>query len=397
MEKKRNMAAKAFIPGVHAPVSRAHMDLVRTYSSPALLGPPVCEELVALVEHMFTEEEAEVARHLKPWRPRTAAWLARASGRPPQEVREVLRRLAHEKYVLFSFGEGENERFGLLPIVPGTFEHVLVRKSPDEITDWHRRFAELFEALFRTGFTTEYSRRPVHAVRYLPVQEAVQAVPAALPSERLEAIFEDYRDFAVGVCQCRLTKRILGEDCGRPLETCMVMGDFAPILVREGRMRRVDREEALGIKREAERSGLVTWMLNDRSSSFFRCSCSCCGCCCDALRQISEFNAPGFIAPPHYLPHLDAERCDYCGKCARACTMGAMVVSSEGEDKHHRHRKERCIGCGLCVVACPKGALTLREVPSYQPPPANLLTYLARYGKNFAINGIRTWLSRRGF
>ncbi|MBC7253114.1 MAG: 4Fe-4S dicluster domain-containing protein [Actinobacteria bacterium] len=395
MTTKNFLKVKSLAVGGYPSVSRAHMDLVRTYSSPALLGPPVCDQLVALVEHMYTEEEAEVARHLKPWRPRTASSLARASGRPLQEVQGILHRLAHEKYVLFSFGTGDKERFGLLPIVPGTFEHVLVRKSPDEVTDWHRRFAELFEALFRTGFISAYNRRPVHAVRYLPVRESLEAVPMALPSDRLESVMEDYRHFAVGVCQCRLTKNLLGEGCGRPLETCMVMGDFAPTLVREGRMRRVDREEALAIKREAEKSGLVTWMMNDRSARFFRCSCSCCGCCCDALRQISEFNAPGFIAPPHYLPHLDITLCDFCGKCAKACTMGAMVVEREGEKKSHLHRKERCIGCGLCVVACPRGALSLREVPDYQPPPADFLAYLAKYGVNYLINGFNEWLSRR--
>lgn len=380
--------------GEHPFISRAHMDLVKTYSSPALLGPPVCEELVVLVEHMFTDEEAEVARHLKPWRLKTAASLARASGRPLPEVREVLRRLAHEKYVLISFGKGEKERFGLLPILPGTFEHVLVRKSPEEVTDWHRRFAELFEALFRTGFTTHYARKPVHAVRYLPVHEAVKAVPMALPSDRLEVIMERFDDFAVGVCQCRLTKKLLGEDCGRPLETCMVMGDFAPALVKEGRMRRVTRQEALEIKKEAEKAGLVTWMMNDESDRHFRCSCSCCGCCCDALRQISEFNAPGFIAPPHFLPHLDPSRCDYCGKCAKACTMEAMAVSRDDEGKDHQHKKERCIGCGLCVVACPRGALSLREATDYQPPPPNFSSYLLKYGKNFLINGISVWFSR---
>ncbi len=381
--------------GDYPNLSRAYLRLAKAYSSPALLGPPLCDELVALVQHMFTEEEAEIACHLKPWRPRTAASLARDSGRPLQEVREVLRRLAHEKFVLFSIGKGEKERYGLLPIVPGTFEHVLVRKSPEEVTEWHRRFAELFEALFRTGFTAAYTRKPVHAVRYLPVQEAVEALPMALPSDRLEVIMDEYRDFAVGVCQCRLTKSILGEDCGRPLETCMVMGDFVPALVRDGRMRRVDREEALEIKREAEKAGLVTWMMNDRSAKYFRCSCSCCGCCCDALRQISEFNAPGFIAPPHYLPHLHASRCDGCGKCAKACTMGAISLVGEGERKVHRHIQERCIGCGLCVVACPRGALFLREVPAYRQPPANFLAYIARYGRNFAINSLREWLSRR--
>jgi electron transport complex protein RnfB len=382
--------------GDYPGISRAHLDLVKSYSSPALMGPPVCDELVALVEHMFTQEEAEVARHIKPWRPKTAASIARAAGMPLAEVKRILHVLAHEKYVFISFGKGDRERFVMLPVVPGTFEHVLIRKSPDSVTPWHQGFAELFEALFRTGFTTEYSHKPINAVRYLPVGEVVDALPMALPSERLEDIMDHYDDFAIGVCQCRLTKELLDQGCGRMLETCTVMGAFAPRLVEEGRMRQASKKDVLEVKRVAEKEGLLTWMLNDNSARLFRCSCSCCGCCCDALRGISEFNAPGFIAPPHFLPDLDAEACDCCGKCAKVCTMKAMEIVGEGEAKRHVHKTERCVGCGLCVVSCPKDALSMREVPDYEETPSSYASYLAKYGRNLVANSFKVWSSRRG-
>ncbi len=381
--------------GDYPGVSQAHLDVARSYSSPLLLGPPLCDEFIALVEHMYTEEEAEVVRHIKPWRLKSAASIASASGRPLSEVKEVLRRLAHEKYLLITVGKGEKEHFAILPIVPGTFEHVLIRKSPESVTPWHQRFAELFEALYSTGYVAEYNSRPTHSVRYLPVAEAVEAMPMAMPSERLEAIMDDYDDFAVGVCQCRLTKTLLGEGCGRPLEVCMVMGSFASRLASEGRARRVDRQEAVEIKKAAEKEGLITWMLNDRSSKSFRCSCSCCGCCCDALRQITEFNVPGFIAPPHYLPHIDREACNACGKCAKVCTLGAVEVTGEGDGKRVEQKTERCIGCGLCAVACPENAVTMREVPGYVEPPAHVPAYLARYGHNYLFNTYKVWSSRR--
>lgn len=381
--------------GDYPAVSRAHLDVASSYSSPLLIGPPICDEFIALVEHMYTEEEAEAVRHIKPWRLKSAASIASASGRPLSEVKEVLHRLAHEKHLLISVGKGDREHFAIMPIVPGTFELVLIRKSPETVTPWHQRFAELFEALYSTGYVAEYNSKPTHSVRYLPVAEAVEAMPMAMPSERLEAIMEDYDDFAVGVCQCRLTKNLLGEGCGRPLEVCMVMGSFTSRLVDEGRARRVDRQEAVEIKKAAEKEGLITWMLNDRSSKSFRCSCSCCGCCCDALRQITEFNVPGFIAPPHYLPHIDREACNACGKCAKVCTLGAVVVTGEGDGKRVEQKTERCIGCGLCAVACPEKAVTMREVAGYREPPAHVPAYLARYGHNYILNAYKVWSSRR--
>jgi len=41
------------------------MAVVKDYSGILLIGPPMCDELVSLVEHMFSEEEAEVAHCLK--------------------------------------------------------------------------------------------------------------------------------------------------------------------------------------------------------------------------------------------------------------------------------------------------------------------------------------------
>jgi NAD-dependent dihydropyrimidine dehydrogenase PreA subunit len=381
--------------GDYPQVTRAHLDVAKNYSSVLLIGPPICDELIALVEHMFTEEEAEVVRHLKPWIPRTAASLARASSRPLGEVKEIMHRLAHERYIILSIGRDNKELFLIMPIVPGTFENVLVRKSPQSASPWHRRFAELYEALFGTGFAAKYHYKPVNAIRYLPVGEVVRAEPMALPSDRLEEIMERFDDFAVGVCQCRLSRQMVGEGCGRMLETCTVMGDFAPELIRSGRMKQASRKDILEIKAAAEKEGLVTWMMNDESSKFFKCSCSCCGCCCGALRQISEFNAPGMIAPPHFMPHIDSSLCNECGACVKACPMGALVMEKEGEEKRLVHKPERCIGCGLCVVACPQDAMIMREVPGYREPPAHLPAYLARYGRNYVINGLKAWYYRQ--
>jgi Pyruvate/2-oxoacid:ferredoxin oxidoreductase delta subunit len=378
-------------PGVPAP----YLEVARIYSNPLLWGPPICDELIALVEHMYTEEEASLVQHLKALPGKTAAAVAVAAHRPVEEVRSILERLALEKFVLLSSGTGDKKRYYLMPLMPGAFEMVLVRTSLDTLTDWHRRFAELIEALYETGYFLDYIERPSATVRYVPVGEAIEVPHVALPADRLEAILDRYEVFAVGLCQCRMAQEIVGRGCGRSMENCVGFGDVAELLIRHGRMRRVEKKDVLEIKAEAEAAGLATWMFEtELGKSSSGASCSCCGCCCDALRTISEFNAPGMIAPPHFRPKVDLTKCMYCGKCAKICPVGAVVVDTKG--KSHQHLTERCIGCGLCAVACDKQhAIQMEPTPKYREPPRSLISALLQTAPNYLRSAWSVWRKYR--
>ncbi len=297
-------------------VPAVYRDVARRLSSPLRMGPPVCDELMALVRHLFTEEEAAVVRHLGLYRGRRAADLARAERRPVEEIEPILHRLADEKRVIVASGPPEDRQYRLPPIVPGIFELALIGQTPESLTPWHRRFIELFETLCDTGYSIDYGNHATPMVRYLPVGKAIEAHPMALPSDKLEVVLDQFETFGIGQCQCRMAMQALGRGCGKPLGNCTVMGQWAERGIKEGVLRRVSKKETLEIKREAESHGLVNWMMNVESPRG-QCSCSCCGCCCHALRAVNEFNAPGFIAPPHFLPRLDADKCVSCGRCAR--------------------------------------------------------------------------------
>jgi electron transport complex protein RnfB len=375
-------------------VPSPYLKIAQSYANPLWFGPPLCDELIALVRHMFSEEEAELVQHIRSPLGKTAAAVARAAQRPVEEVRPVLDRVADEKCLLLSLGDGRRRRYHLLPLIPGVFELVLVRPSLEGLDGWHRRFAELFAALYDTGFFAVYSEQPVPLIRHLPVAQSIEAQPMALPSDRLEAVLERYDVFAVGLCQCRLAERLLGRGCDSPLENCVAFGSVAEVAIAKGKMRRIGMKDVLTIKAEAEDAGLVTWVLETRVGSLRAgTSCSCCGCCCHALRLIGQFDAPGLFAPPHFAPHLEAGRCVHCGRCALACPMGAIVVDAQSGG--YQHLRERCIGCGLCVTACERGALHMEaELPHRELSPG-LLSVALRAGPGYLRNVWAAWRGRR--
>lgn len=363
----------------HPGVSEAHLALAKIYSSPSLSGPPLSGKLIALVEHMYTEEEADILRHLKPMRAKKATSLAKAARRPVGEVAAILKRLAHEMNLILPVGRDGDERYSLLPVVPGTFEWALMRPTTDDLTEWHTRFAELFEDLFETGYIGDYAGKPAPAIRYIPVGEVIESLPSALPSDKLEDILDRYDQYSIAVCQCRLSKKLIGEGCGKMLETCTAFGDIAGWLVQNGKAKSASRKDVLEVKSAAESEGLVTWMFNVGNQSKYNGSCSCCGCCCGALRAATQYHSIGMIAPPHFKPRFNKAECSYCGKCADICQMKAVLVESKGEEKSLTHVSELCIGCGLCAVACSKNAITMAEVPDYERPPASWPRHALKY------------------
>ncbi len=330
-------------------------------------GPPLCDEYVAVIQHLFTEEEAKMARHLKSARMgKTASEIAAAEDCSMEEVMRVMDVLTDEKRILLAGKPEKNRRYLLQPLIPGAWETIVIQTSMYFMTEWQQKFIELMIPLYNTGFTTIHLRKRKPGIQYLPVGQSIEMNPMALPSDKLGMIFDQYKDFATGLCQCRMGAEVTGTDCGRPKDNCITMGPLALREIREGRQRRLTMKEALEIKAEAEASGLVSWTMGMEVGGS-NTSCSCCGCCCLMMRTISQFNAPGYMAPPHFMPEVDDKKCTHCGKCAKACPMGAWSVNVKA--KSRRFESHRCVGCGLCYVACEKEkAIELKPVPGYKDP-----------------------------
>ena len=366
----------------------AHHHLAKNYSSVLFLGPPRNDTLLELMTHIFTEEEADAAQHLPAFRPRTAAQVARLRGRPPGEIAAVLDNLADNKHVIVAWGEPR--KYTILPIVPGTFEMALVTTDLSNRNQWHKKFAELFEKVWDSGYISDYGGSGPPLVRYLPVPGAGEALNTAWPSDKLDLVLDPYDTFAVGHCQCRVAMALVGKGCGKPTDTCLTMGPAAEFMMERGLMRRVDRAEALAIKRNAEESGCVTWMMNGAHDRRGNVSCSCCGCCCHALRTINQFSAPSLFSRPRFKPHRDQAACNTCGQCAAACPMGAWKKTGDSMS----YDENRCIGCGLCAVSCRPGAIEMRPAPGALRPEKDYGGLLLKNIPSFTAGVFKLWLKR---
>jgi len=113
--------------------------------------------------------------------------------------------------------------------------------------------------------------------------------------------------------------------------------------------------EGLDYLDQAYENNLVQFGENVRERVNF--ICNCCGCCCEAMIAARRFAIMNPVHTTNFLPQIDEENCNGCGKCVAACPVEAMTLISANNPKKPKMKKARlhedlCLGCGVCVRTC---------------------------------------------
>jgi len=355
-------------------------------SSVRLIGPPFDEKLVRLVAHLFSPEEAEIARRLPFYYPQSLRMIALRSFTSAEKILPRLNSMADRKVILRTKGG-----FSLLPLIPGMFEHMLIDGVD---TPWHREYARLLADVFTTGYVRSYSRVKLPAIKNIPVNVEVPSTGRVANTDAVAEMIEAHDNLAVAnVCQCRQSLRFVEKTCNRslPEDGCLIFGSFAAASVNDGSSRRVDRAEMTDIVAERRGKNLVFLTANITAENP-NAICTCCDCCCHFLESVNHYGCKSLLAPPPHLARVDEGLCNNCGRCVKACNMSAHRL----ENKVHSYVGDKCIGCGLCVAVCKKGAISMADNAAYRPPARGFASLGIRLMPKTAISGLRAIVARRG-
>jgi NAD-dependent dihydropyrimidine dehydrogenase PreA subunit len=232
--------------------------------------------------------------------------------------------------------------------------------------NWHDIPVEdrkIIDRRFLDEFIAKHKNNITRKMRGLEAENALPNDTVMLLSE-VEEMINAATDIVVQPCDCRK----LGENCNRPVETCIWLDEGARQALDRGHGRSLTREEAIQLLRRADKKGLMHTADSEWRERGLHAICNCCACDCYPFRAAQELGSKGVWPKSHYIVQYDPESCNQCGACVKRCHFEAFyhdgsIVEVDGKTKKAvAVDLEKCWGCGLCANACPQDAIKMRRL-----------------------------------
>lgn len=337
-------------------------------------GAPPSKLLNQILKMLFSEKAAELVS-LLPIKPFTAEKASRIWKMDMTSAQNALNELAG-RAILVDIEQNGKSVYVLPPPMAGFFEFSLMRVRNDIdqklLSELFYQYLNVEEDFIRELFTrgeTQLGRVFIHE----PVLSNENALHV-LDYERATEVIKTASHMAIGTCYCRHKMYHMDTACDAPLEICMTFNTTAASLIKHGHARRVDEGEGLEILHQAYENNLVQFGENVREKVNF--ICNCCGCCCEGMIAARRFAIMNPVHTTNFIPEIEGESCNGCGKCVNVCPVEAMSLISANNPHRPKMKLARldedlCLGCGLCVRSCPKDSIHLQARPQRVITPLN--------------------------
>lgn len=325
-------------------------------------GAPQSEVLYKILSMLFSEEEARFVSDLsiKPFTIRQAALLTKTT---ITEAQKTLERLAEKGLLLDTEIKG-TVYYVLPPPMAGFFEFALMRLRNDIdqklLSELYYQYLNVEEDFIRDLFYVGDTKLGRTFVNETALKNS--NIIEIMDYERATEVIKTASHIGVGLCYCRHKMEHMGKACSAPMDICMTFNNVASSLIGHKIARQVDVIEGLDLLQQAYENNLV--QLGDNVKENVSFICNCCKCCCEALVAARNFGFLNPVETTNYLPEVNVEKCNGCGKCINACPVEALelitIKSREGKRlKKALLNQSLCLGCGLCVKSCKFGAIEL--------------------------------------
>jgi ferredoxin len=340
------------------------------------LGAPVSRRFLALLEEMFSLEEARICGEL--FAPATCPELAGRLDIPEKDLSAALGSLVDRgiltrgrtQYAFHTSLLGFHHDLADTGVHTGP--HALSQKVKDLWADF---FYNEWSVLW-TEMASERKKKGGHGIMITPAIGALELSPnispeQILPQENWKMQIQAAKRRIVAPCGCR----VLWGKCEHPLMTCFACFDNSRgeyYLNKPGRLlKEISQEETLDIVRANEEAGLVHWGV-----------CYCCPDACEMLYSYTRADRFDLVEPNRFEARVNEDLCIGCQDCVEKCPFNAIEMRPVPASKKLKAHviPEKCKGCGICIVGCKQKALRYeivrppeylkaRQMPPITPPP----------------------------
>ena len=337
-------------------------------------GAPPSDILFKILKMLFSEKEAKLVS-LMPIKPFTAKKASRIWKIDLFSTQKILDTLAG-RAILVDIEQNGETVYTLPPPMAGFFEFSMMRIR-DDIDQ--KLLAELFYQYLNVeeDFIRELFTQGETQLGRTFVQEPALSNENALyvlDYERATEVIKTAYHIGVGICYCRHKMEHMNRVCDAPQDICMTFNNIADSLTRHGHAREIDVVECLDLLQIAYEHNLVQFGENVRNNVSF--ICNCCSCCCEAMITARRFAILNPVHTTNFLPFIDTETCNGCGKCVSVCPVEAMTLISANNPNNPNLKvakvdEDLCLGCAVCVRVCSQKSIILKSRPIRVLTPLN--------------------------